>query len=451
MKKYWYFIVSLIILLIATFLRFYNFSARAPFDWDQNRDYQAVSKIASGNLTLVGPVAKGEGGFLLGPLYYYLVLPFFVLMQASPLALPITSILLDLSAIVAIILLMRKFLGDWGTLTLAAIYSTSFVIIETSRISWNVALVPLYSFVILWVITNNKILNSRWALAYGFLAALAWHIHAALIPLSLVVIGAKFLKSIFRYQNLGYFAIGYTFALLPLIIFDLRHMGLERHLIFEFIKTNSAISPEWSEVLSSVVSRFGKNLYAILTGRSHLQLGLGLISTLLVCLWWFKIKTSRLVSLGIITNLILVILLREPGFPEYYLQFATIGVVVLILHVMHRHLNANSALAIIVLYGLMQFPQYTATPSPFSLANKIAITQKLADYQPSLYLKTDLPYGRDFGFTSLFQYYGVKNDPNSQKIFLLTESHDPTLFIDGEIATDLGYFGGFRLGVRGVQ
>lgn len=451
MIKKWYLGISIVIVLIAATLRLYNFSARAPFDWDQNRDYLAVSKIASGNATLVGPVAKGDGGFLLGPLYYYLVLPAFSIMKSSPLALPITSIVLDLLAVTAILVLLRKSLGDWGAIAMGAVYTTSFVFIETSRVSWNVAIVPLYCVVILSILSNDVRLSAWRSLVYGIIAGLTWHIHAALIPLVIILLGIKFLLSKPTWSYLFYFVLGYLVALSPLFIFDLRHAGLERHLIIEFLKSSSKITPAWGEIIVSVFSRFGKNLYAVLSGYSDLSMSLGTVGTFLVILTTIKKTSIRYIAYGILLNLALALALRESGFPEYYLQFATIATLYLLIYFIRRYLSLATTFILIAIYVMVQSQSYTYIPSPFALQQKLSLTQKIASYHTPYKLLTNLPYGRDFGFESLFKYVGIKESSDSPVTFLLTESHDETLFIDGEIAQDLGYYGGFRLGVRGVQ
>src|SRR5689334_22440473 len=139
MKK-WYLLISILIVALGCVLRFSGFASRAPFDWDQNRDYQAIEGIARGKTTLIGPVAKGEGGFFLGPLYYYLATPAFILMHGNPRAPPITSMVVDMLAVVAILALLPSRLGRTQSVVLAILWSCSWFAIEMSRISWNVAL-----------------------------------------------------------------------------------------------------------------------------------------------------------------------------------------------------------------------------------------------------------------------------------------------------------------------
>jgi hypothetical protein len=154
----------------------------------------AINDIARGKPVLIGPVAKGEGGFLLGPLYYYVVTPVYLLMGSSPLALPITSAILDVLAIVAILVLLPKMLGRWSSLALAFMWSISWFAIEAARISWNVALLQLWLIIFVYLLSER--LSYLKALVFGLTLGLTWHIHPSIIPLSLIV-------TIFYLKNLG--------------------------------------------------------------------------------------------------------------------------------------------------------------------------------------------------------------------------------------------------------
>lgn len=71
------------IMAIALWLRWTNLDNRLYFIYDQGRDMVAISAIAAGDLTLVGPTT-GLQGLFLGPLWYYLGLPGFVISNGNP-------------------------------------------------------------------------------------------------------------------------------------------------------------------------------------------------------------------------------------------------------------------------------------------------------------------------------------------------------------------------------
>lgn len=72
-------------LYLATALvaRFYNFSDRLYFIWDQGRDSWELLKIIQGNPSLIGPTS-GLPGFYLGAYWFYLGIPGFVLGNGDP-------------------------------------------------------------------------------------------------------------------------------------------------------------------------------------------------------------------------------------------------------------------------------------------------------------------------------------------------------------------------------
>lgn len=282
MKHKYFYILSALIIALALFLRLYKIENRAPFDWDQNRDYAAISEIAKGNFTLIGPVAKGEGGFFLGPLYYYLVTPVFLLLNGSPIAQPYTSAFLDVMAIALVVLLLRKYFGDRPTLLLAFFWAISWFGIEASRVSWNVALLQVW--VVLFIYLSLAQLTAITSLLFGLILGLSWHIHASLIPLSLLVALFTYKPTRYHLKNLLLISVGYLFALSPLILFDLRHSGLERHLIAQFLSASGSISVPFSKVFESVFARFGKNSIAILTAASDLHFWWGIFFGLLTLL-----------------------------------------------------------------------------------------------------------------------------------------------------------------------
>src|SRR3990167_10834204 len=68
------------------FLSFYRVSELYGYGFDQERDYFAVKAIvADHKFTLIGPRVVSSAGFFLGPFYYYLQVPFFLLLKGDPL------------------------------------------------------------------------------------------------------------------------------------------------------------------------------------------------------------------------------------------------------------------------------------------------------------------------------------------------------------------------------
>jgi len=82
--------VLVVLFLIHIFFRFYQLEARASLGWDQiDSAWAAKSIVIDRHVPLQGPVAKGNTGIYMGPLYYYLIAPVYWATGMDPIASPI--------------------------------------------------------------------------------------------------------------------------------------------------------------------------------------------------------------------------------------------------------------------------------------------------------------------------------------------------------------------------
>lgn len=436
------FFISLLILTLGLFLRTHSLSSLAPFDWDQNRDYQEVSKIVSGKPTLIGPVARGEGGFFLGPLYYYLLTPLYTITGGNPISLPLTSVLLD-SLTIVLILGFGAYLKkpNFGYI-FAMLYAVSPSVIDSARISWNVILVPLWFITTMYYLSKPKYSDLGLFLG-GVLAASTWHIHAALIPLApiLMLFKARSL-SIFSPKIL-FILVGYLIPLSPLILFDIRHVGLQSNLIMQMVVGQESVKEPLLAVTHSALARYGKNLTMFFGGKSDLNTIVGILGLSLSILMLFsKNMIFRLASFSIIANLCLVIILGVASFPEYYLLTATIATV-LIISVLLSQSRLGTVFSLVL--SLYLLSKINFAPSPYGLENKLKLARRIAQETSEASIIYDLPFGRDSGIPLLVKREGVNTHDSSKNLFMISEKNDSNLFIRGELATELGYYGAFRL------
>lgn len=452
MKKWLYLTISAAIVALSLFLRLYKIENRAPFDWDQNRDYLAVEQITKGKFTLVGPVAKGEGGFLLGPLYYYLSVPGFLLGEGDPISLPMTSVILDTLAIIAVLVYFPKIWGKWQTLILGLSWSLSWFAIESSRVSWNVAMLQVWLVTFMYLLSSK--LKSYNYLILGLILGLTWHIHAVIIPLSIIIFTIYFKKLKPSFVELVYVSLGYLIALSPLIIFDLRHVGLEHNLVMQYLSGSSSGRAGYSDVLVSLLSRFGKNTVAIFSGNSNLDLGWGITATMLSIFAIFRgSQLAKLSGIIVLVNLALVFYLGEVRFPEYYLASSYLPVIIIAIDYFSNCKKIFIPVAIVLasLFLYFNLSNFTTAKTAFSLAQKSELSKKLASISNEADVVYDLPFGRNSGIPVLLQRDGVTLNSNSKNRFLVTESTSESVFHDGEFLDDLGWFGGFRLSYAVVQ
>jgi 4-amino-4-deoxy-L-arabinose transferase-like glycosyltransferase len=138
------------ILLCAFFVRVYRVEDLLRFYYDQGRDALVIWKLwHEGKLFLVGPIT-GLKGIYLGPFYYYLIAPFYLLGGGNPIYPAVFLAFLSIVAILVLFILGKKMHSVKAGLFAATIASFSYYIFTHSRWLSNPNPVLLTSVVFLW-------------------------------------------------------------------------------------------------------------------------------------------------------------------------------------------------------------------------------------------------------------------------------------------------------------
>jgi len=182
-----YFFLLLGFFIIGFVIRIYNLHDNFFFGYDQARDFQRLSTINIKNLKLLGPETYIPGLFN-SPLYYYFLLPFYVVFHGNPNAVIILLILFNLSTIFILYIFAayvfnNKKIGLISTL----LWAISFEQINFSRHLSNASLMGTFTTIYflglgLFFIKKNK---------YGLLLSivglsLAVHMNIYLIYLAIL-------------------------------------------------------------------------------------------------------------------------------------------------------------------------------------------------------------------------------------------------------------------------
>jgi len=130
LNKYW---LLLIILLIASFLRFYKISGYMEFLGDQGRDVVIIKNfLQNGDLFFIGPQTS-IGNMNLGPFFYYLISPALFLSSYSPTGPAIFIALLNLLTVALIFFISKKWFNQKTAYIAAFLYAISPVVIKYSN------------------------------------------------------------------------------------------------------------------------------------------------------------------------------------------------------------------------------------------------------------------------------------------------------------------------------
>jgi|GEM_PF-871430 hypothetical protein len=449
-----------IIFALSIFLRSINLLDRAPFDWDQNRDYSQVLAISQGEYLPLGPVAKGSvGGFFLGSLYYYILLPAFSLLSGALIALPVTSIFIDSLVAGLIYLLFSKSIGKKLSLLTALTWAISWFLVESSRISWNVALIPIWSAFAIYFLDRLRNTHSKKALfALALLGGISFHIHVS-------VIGVFFLLMLFSLRYLRFplrvYIQAFLFGLLPLIPlihYDLTHAYKNLRLVRDYISTRPPASTSLIEMLTVTLTKIGKVTKALYFANFADSLFLGIIMLILAFINFFRAHSLiKVSSLIIILNTTLIILLRDYNFPEYYLALSYLPLLLVgfysLLSILKLTKNLSLPLTLIILIYLsvINYQSSSTARTAYSLGAKQELVESLTSYDMPLDIHLQFDPGREGGFEYLIARSEIRLDSTSSMQILLTDRLDSPGYIDGELCEDLTHLGNIKSAFHIVQ
>jgi 4-amino-4-deoxy-L-arabinose transferase-like glycosyltransferase len=159
------------------------------FGWDQSRDAWVVRDILHGQYTLVGP-RTGIGQFHLGPLYYYVLVPFFFITKFDPMGSTYLNIILNIVNFVIFYVVTRKMFGSYASLFVIGVYAVSNYIVGINRVPWNVTLMPGISALIFFSIYQIYKGKYMWIYIASLLAGLYFHIHFTAVFLPPIIIAS---------------------------------------------------------------------------------------------------------------------------------------------------------------------------------------------------------------------------------------------------------------------
>src|SRR3989344_6947251 len=169
-----YFFLS-VILLGALFVRIYRLNDLLGFYYDQGRDALVIWKLwHEGKPFLIGPVT-GLAGIFLGPLYYYLIAPFYLIGGGDPRIPAVFLATLTVMALPVLYILGWRMQSRATSVIAAAIGGFSYFLVLSGRWLSNPTLMFPASVFLLWVMwkivsknqgsdTKTRETNSMWIL-----------------------------------------------------------------------------------------------------------------------------------------------------------------------------------------------------------------------------------------------------------------------------------------------
>lgn len=282
------FILLVFVILLGAFLRLYRIADYITFLGDEGRDVLVVKRIiVDHKFTLLGPTAS-VGGFFLGPIYYYFMIPFLWVFRLDPVGPAVMVALFGIATVFLVYKAGKDFFNNRVGLLAAGLYAISPLVVAYSRSSWNPNLMPFFSLLIIWVTWKMVIEGKpKFLVLIGFLFGILIQLHYLAVFLMAVV--AVYLLNCFRqFKYLKYYfgAIGgFLLGWLPFLLFELRHNFPNFQTLYRFVffgkETGFAIK-RFLPIIADVTFR----LFNRLVTNNEKALAALLLACSLIMLFW---------------------------------------------------------------------------------------------------------------------------------------------------------------------
>ena len=249
------------ILLVAAYLRLNNISGYMTFLGDEGRDVLVVKRmIVDHKWTLLGPTAS-VGGFFLGPIYYYFMLPFLWAWRLDPTGPAVMVALFGIATVYLVYRVGRDMFHPWIGVVASALFALSPVAIAYSRSSWNPNIVPFFSLLtiyLLWKYVNDgKLRRVFWA---GICMGIGLQLHylfSFLLPVTVIclLLFGTFEKKL---RSIVLTGVGFVVGYAPFLLFELRHGFPNTRYITQFVlagKDTGLSGGKYMTIVSDVIFR----------------------------------------------------------------------------------------------------------------------------------------------------------------------------------------------------
>ncbi|MCL4366512.1 glycosyltransferase family 39 protein [Patescibacteria group bacterium] len=221
------------ILLISLFFRAYQIVDRYGYGHDAELfDWIVKDMVVNHHPRLIGQLTSAPGIFI-GPFFYYLLVPFFLLFKMDPVGALVPVTIIGILTTLSYYLVFSKLFSRTAGFITAFLHSILLTWIAFDR--RIVPSTPTNLWVVWYFYTIIQIARGNFTLLplLGILIGLIWDIHIALLPTLFAIPFAFFVsRKSPKLKEIFWFLAAFFATTLPLIIFEVKH---------NFIQTRSLI------------------------------------------------------------------------------------------------------------------------------------------------------------------------------------------------------------------
>lgn len=223
-KKRPHLLILGLILLIGLFFRTYKIITWFDFSHDADLFSWIIKDIViNHHFRLIGQLTSAPGIFI-GPLFYYLLAPFFILTKMDPIGTLIPIVIIGILTIFSYYYVFSRLFNKKIGLIGAFLYAVLFSTIDSDR--WIVPTVTTSIWSVWYFYFIAKLSRKDFSVLpfLGILIGLIWHIHIALAPILITIPLAMILAGkLPNLKQIIFFLIVTLITSSPLILFEARH------------------------------------------------------------------------------------------------------------------------------------------------------------------------------------------------------------------------------------
>ncbi|HVZ12222.1 MAG TPA: glycosyltransferase family 39 protein [Patescibacteria group bacterium] len=169
---------EIILFVTFIFLRFFELYGRGFVGWDQTDSAWATYRILTQNFfTLQGVPIKGNAGMYLGPLYYYLITPFYFITRMDMSASLFFAGVVSIVSVVIFFYITKQLFDKQTALVSTVIYTFSVGVVAADRIQAAYILIPIISFAFFYCLYRFLTGNEKYLLYAAIVIGFGFHAH----------------------------------------------------------------------------------------------------------------------------------------------------------------------------------------------------------------------------------------------------------------------------------
>ena len=223
-------LIVILVFLIATIIRFVNFSDRVNFGPEQGISLSLSSDYLGGDWSLLGLVnvqrstASGLSLFS-GSLFCYSLVPLIFVLGKDPVVLTAYFALLNIFAGLLIYVFATRIFNWRVGLFSAAIFLFNDYMISHSFFIWILNYLPLIGLLTVWLLYRYQRdpKNMVLPLFLGVISGIGFNLEYVYVFTAVIVFTVMIIFSKSRFLAVALFLMGAFCANLPMVVFDLRH------------------------------------------------------------------------------------------------------------------------------------------------------------------------------------------------------------------------------------